>query len=102
MSSNILEIIQGLAQAAANAWDGGHDERYTLDGQVRKVGLNREEGCPIMDKRVNDGFGVKFYAERLCINYQSDVPLRACHDPKFEQDVERMLNEVKEVSSKRI
>ena len=25
--SNILEIIQGLGQAAANAYDGAHDER---------------------------------------------------------------------------
>ena len=38
-SSNMLEIIQGLAQAAANAWDGGHDERFALDGKERKVGL---------------------------------------------------------------
>ena len=41
----MLEIIQGLAQAAANA-DGAHEE-ILLDGQVRKVGLKREEGCPI-------------------------------------------------------
>ena len=75
MSSNTLEIIQGLAQAAANAWDGAHDERFTLDGQVRKVGLNREEGCPIMDKRVVDGFSVKFYGNKVCINYQSDIHL---------------------------
>ena len=40
-----LEIIQGLAQAAANAYDGAHDERFSLDGQARKVGLRREEGC---------------------------------------------------------
>ena len=68
--SNILEIIQGLSQAAANAYDGAHDERFSLDGQVRKVGLRREEGCPIMDQRVNDGFGVKFYANKICIKYQ--------------------------------
>ena len=95
MSSSTLEIIQGLAQAAANAWDGGHDERFTLDGQVRKVGLNREEGCPIMDKRVNDGFSVKFYADSMCINYQSDTRLKDVQDPKYEQEIERMLNEVK-------
>ena len=100
MSSNTLEIIQGLAQAAANAWDGGHDERFTLDGQVRKVGLQREEGCPIMDKRVNDGFGVKFYGDSICINYQSDTRLKDVHDNKFEQDVERMLNEVKKFLQK--
>tara|TARA_R100000808_G_C2086757_1_gene108638 strand:- start:31 stop:564 length:534 start_codon:yes stop_codon:yes gene_type:complete len=100
MSSNTLEIIQGLAQAAANAWDGGHDERYTLDGQVRKVGLNREEGCPIMDSRVNDGFSVKFYANSICINYQSDARLKEVADPKYEQEVERMLNEIKKFLQK--
>ena len=57
--STTLQIIQGLSQAAANAYDGVHDERFSLDGQVRKVGLKREEGCPIMDSRVNDGFSVK-------------------------------------------
>ena len=76
MSSSTLEIIQGLSQAAANAYDGVHDERFTLDGQVRKVGLRREEGCPIMDKRVNDGFSVKFYGDAICINYQSDERLK--------------------------
>jgi len=95
MSSNTLEIIQGLAQAAANAWDGAHDERFTLDGQVRKVGLSREEGCPILDKRVNDGFSVKFYGNKMCINYQSDVRLKEVYGGKFEQDIERMLNEIK-------
>ena len=95
MSSNTLEIIQGLAQAAANAWDGAHDERFTLDGQVKKVGLNREQGCPIMDSRVNDGFSVKFYANSICINYQSDARLKEVQDSKYEQEIERMLNEVK-------
>ena len=39
--STTLEIIQGLSQAASNAYDGVHDERFTLDGQVRKVGLQK-------------------------------------------------------------
>ena len=51
--SSTYEIVQGLAQAAANAYDGAHDERYALDGQARKVGLNREQGHPIIDKRVD-------------------------------------------------
>ena len=100
MSSSTLEIIQGLAQAAANAYDGAHDERFTLDGQVKKVGLRREEGCPIMDKRVNDGFSVKFYADSMIINYQSDTRLKDVQDPKYEQEVERMLNEVKKFLQK--
>ena len=100
MSSNTLEIIQGLAQAAANGYDGAHDERYSLDGEVHKTGLKREEGDPILDKRVNDGFAVRFSANTICITYQSDVPLKSAADPKFEQDVERMINEVKKFLQK--
>jgi hypothetical protein len=96
----MLEIIQGLAQAAANAYDGTHDERFSLDGQIRKVGLKREEGCPIMDSRVNDGFSVKFYGSKICINYQSDIRLKDVHGGKFEQDITRQLNEIKKFLQK--
>jgi hypothetical protein len=95
MSSNTLEIIRGLAQAAANSYDGAHDERFALDGQVRKVGLRREEGCPIKDSRVMDGFSVKFYGPKMVINYQSDIRLKEVYAGKFEQDIERMLNQIK-------
>ena len=100
MSSNTLEIIQGLSQAAANAYDGSHDERYSLDGQARKVGLRREEGHPIIDSRVMDGFSVKFYADSIIINYQSDVRMKDVKDSKFEQDVERMINDIKKFLQK--
>jgi hypothetical protein len=94
--STTLEIIQGLSQAAANVYDGVHDERYTLDGQVRSAGLRREEGCPLMDKRVNDGFSVKFYGNKICINYQSDIRLREIHSSNnFEGDIVRQIEEVK-------
>jgi hypothetical protein len=96
----MLEIIQGLAQAAANSYDGAHDERFSLDGQARKVGLRREEGCPIMDSRVNDGFSVKFFGNKICINYQSDIRLKEVHDGKFEQDITRQLNEIKKFLQK--
>ena len=99
--SNILEIIQGLSQAAANVYDGGHDERFTLDGQVRNVGLRREEGCPLMDKRVNDGFSVKFYGNKICINYQSDIRLKEIYNTKdYEGDIVRQLNQIKKFLQK--
>ena len=100
MSSKTLEIIQGLAQAASNGYDGAHDERHTLDGQVRKVGLQREEGCPLTDSRVIDGFSVKFYQNRICINYQSDVQLREVYANDFESEISRRLNEVKKFLQK--
>ncbi len=53
-----------------------------------------------MDSRVNDGFSVKFYGDGICINYQSDVTLKEVHNPKYEQEVERMLNEIKKFLQK--
>ena len=95
MSSTTLEIIQGLSQAAANSYDGSHDSRTSYDGEERRVGLQREIGCPIMDKRVMDGFSVKFYGNKMCINYQSDILLREVYAQDFESEIERRLNEVK-------
>ena len=99
-NSNMLEIIQGLAQAAANAYDGGHDERFALDGKVRKVGLRREEGCPIMDSRVMDGFNVSFYGDMMCLKYQSDVKLKEVYAGGFETEMEAMINEIKKFLQK--
>ena len=98
--SNILEIVQGLAQAAANVYDGSHDERYVRDGEVKKVGLKREEGCPIMDKRVNDGFSVKFAGNQICIHYQSDIMLKEIYGGDFENEMGRMINEIKKFLQK--
>ena len=98
--SNILEIIQGLQQAAANAYDGAHDERYSYDGEVRKVGLRREEGEPLIDKRVIDGFGVKFYNDYMCITYQSDIQLKEIYGGGFEDEIARKINEIKKFLQK--
>ena len=95
MSSNTLEIIQGLAQAAANAYDGAHDERYVRDGEQKLAGLRREEGCPIHDKRVNDGFKVSFHGDSFCILYQSDIQLKEVHGGGFENMINGHINEDK-------
>ena len=91
MSSNTLEIIQGLAQAAANAYDGSHDKRYSHDGQERKVGLKREEGHPIIDSRVIDGFKVKFIGDMLQINYEADIRLKDVYAKGFEEECDRRI-----------
>ena len=100
MSSNTLEIIQGLAQAAANAYDGSHDERFVRDGEVKKIGLKREEGCPIMDNRVMDGFKVKFSGDSMCIHYQSDIKLKEVYAGGFEDEIGRRLNSIKKFLQK--
>ena len=85
--ASVLDIINGISQAAANAYDGSHDERYTADGEARKVGLKREEGDPILDSRVMDGFNVRFYGNMMCLTYMSEVQLKKVHQNGFEDDV---------------
>jgi len=87
-----LEIIRALSQAASNAYDGYDDEGIRI-----KVGLKREKGDPILDKRVMDGFGVKFHGNKLCINYHGEVNMKDLHrsGPKnFENEIEQMFGEI--------
>ena len=88
--ATVYEIVQGLSQAAANAYDGAIDE----NGEPLLAGLKREEGDPILDKRVNDGFGVKFYGNMMCLTYQSDVQLKEVYASGFESDIESQLAEI--------
>jgi len=92
--ATVLDIVRGISQAAANAYDGGHDEKYSLDGEARKIGLKREEGDPITDSRVIDGFGVTFHGNLLCISYQSDIKLKEVYAGDIEADVEDMIQNV--------
>tara|TARA_R100000008_G_scaffold86555_1_gene80144 strand:- start:2926 stop:3492 length:567 start_codon:yes stop_codon:yes gene_type:complete len=85
-----LEIINGLAQAAANAYDGALD----ADGEPLEIGLNREKGNPIIDKRVMDGFSVKFHGPLLCIHYHSEVNIKDVDGNKFEGELEQMIEDI--------
>lgn len=92
--SNTIDIIRGIAQAAANSYDGAHDKKYSFDGEERKVGLKREEGDPIIDSRVMDGFRIKFQGPLLCIHYHGEIKIKDVHDSKFESDIESMINDI--------
>lgn len=89
-----LEIIRGISQAAANAYDGAHVEGYSSDGKARTIGLKREEGNPLVDKRVMDGFGVSFHGNKLKINYHAEIKLKEVYGNNFESDIESMINEI--------
>lgn len=90
-----LEIIQGIAQAAANAYDGSHISKYNSDGEERKIGLRREDGDPILDSRVIDGFKIKFIGNKLRINYQSEISLKEVHKgAKFESEMEGVMADI--------
>ena len=87
---SVLDVIQGLSQAAANAYDGAHNE----DGDLREIGLRREEGNPLLDERVMDGFGVKFMGPILCINYQTQVKLKEIYGGKFENEMNQTMGDI--------
>jgi len=88
-----LEIITGINQAAANAYDGVHDARF-VTGDTKEIGLSREEGCPIVDSRVSDGFGVKVVGNMLQINYESNVALSSVYAVGFEEECERKIQQI--------
>ena len=50
--ASVYDIVKGINQAVANAYDGAHDESLQADGKARTAGLEREEGHYIHDRRV--------------------------------------------------
>ena len=88
--ATVYEIVQGLSQAAANAFDGALNE----DGEQLIAGLQREEGDPILDKRILDGFNVKFYGNMMCLSYQSEVQIKEVYSSGFEGEVEQRLADI--------
>ena len=86
--ANILDIVRGLNQAAANAYDG-------YDNMDEKIGLKREEGHPITDSRIMDGFRVKFAADNLIVTYHSEVLMKEIHPrAQFENEIERKFGDI--------
>ena len=90
-----LEIIRGISQAAANmGYDGAHVDSMSSDGNARPAGLRREEGHMINDRRVIDGFGVKFMGNILTITYHGEVQLKEVYANDFESNMEQMFADI--------
>jgi hypothetical protein len=93
--ATVLEIIQGLAQAAANgSWDGAHEESLQADAKARDAGLKRQDGHYINDRRVIDGFKVSFHGPLLRVNYQAETRLKDVKDKGFENEIARHLADI--------
>ena len=88
--ATVYEIVQGLSQAAANAYDGALDEK----GEMLEAGLQREEGDPILDKRVLDGFNVRFSGNKVILSYHSEVQLKEVYANGFESDIEKRIADI--------
>jgi len=93
--ATVYEIIQGINQAAANgAWDGAHEESLQADGKARTAGLKREEGHYINDRRVMDGFNVKFHGPILRLTYQAETRIKEVQNSGYGNEVGRQLQEI--------
>ena len=96
MSQKIIEIVRGIAQAAA---DIGYDGAVNENGEPVKIGLKREEGHPIYGSRVMDGFNVGIMGETLVLSYHTDVKLKELYSQDFEaetgQKMAKIITELK-------
>ena len=85
-----MEIVRGISQVMANTYDGALDD----NGEPIKVGRKREEGHPINDSRVMDGFKVKMYPGQIAIHYHAEVKLKDIHDSGFESEIDSMIGDI--------
>ena len=92
--ATVYDIVKGINQAAANAHDGSHDKRFVEKDGERVVGLKREQGCPINDSRVIDGFNVRMSGPILIVTYQSEMPISAFHNTKLGQELEQTFADI--------
>jgi hypothetical protein len=92
--ASVYDIIKGINQAAANAYDGAHEESLQADARARTAGLTREDGHYINDRRVMDGFKVSFHGPLLRLNYQAEVRIKDVKDPGFENEIAGRLAEI--------
>ena len=89
--ATVLDIIKGLNQAAANAGDYG-GEYEEID---EKIGLNREEGDPILDSRIMDGFKVRFAGPKMIVTYQSEMRVNELHPRnQFENEINAKFGDI--------
>jgi len=89
--STTLEIINGISQALSRGYDGALDDK----GMRVQLGLRREEGRPLIDSRVMDGFSARVGGNRLYLSYHCEPALKEVHNSSFESEVESMIEKVK-------
>jgi hypothetical protein len=92
--ATVYEIIQGINQAAANAYDGAQHKELAADGLERRAGLWRENGDYISDQRVMDGFKVRFIGPILRLSYQAETRLKDVKRNDFEDDIISKLKDI--------
>jgi len=90
MSQKTLDVVRGISQAAAGMYDGALDE----NGEPIKIGLKREEGNPLLDKRVIDGCKIRCSGNTLIVSYHSELLLRDVYAKNLESELEQTMSDI--------
>jgi len=93
MSQKVVDVLRGISQAAAGMYDGATDE----NGEPIKIGLKREEGNPMLDKRVIDGCKVRCSGKTLIVSYHSELLLKDVYANKkgsLEAELEQTMSDI--------
>ena len=91
MSQKVIDIVRGLSQAAA---DIGYDGAVDKDGEPVKIGMKREEGHPVYDSRVMDGFNISVSGKTLNLSYHADIKLKDVYGQDLEAEIGRMMSKI--------
>ena len=86
--ATVYDIVKGINQAAANAYDGSHDARFRTDGEDDPIGLKREKGCAL------NGFKVRMSGPKLIVSYQSEMPMSSFHNTKLDEELEQTFADI--------
>ena len=90
MSQKVVDILRGISQAAAGMYDGALDE----NGEPVKIGLKREEGNPMLDKRVIDGCKIRCSGKTLIVSYHSELLLKDVYAQNLESELEQTMSDI--------
>ena len=90
MAAKNLDILRGLAQAAADSYDGAYD----ADGNAIEFGLRREDKDQYK-KNMMDGFGIRFAHDKAIISYHSEIMLKEVHPrAQFANEMEQRVGDI--------
>lgn len=88
-NASTIEILNGISQALSRKFDGATDE----DGDPIEIGLRREKGLTIRDKRVIDGFSVGVKGNVLRLSYQSEIGIKEVQEKGFENNITAVMDD---------
>jgi len=91
MSQKVFEIIRGISQAAA---DIGYDGALTEDGKPYDFGMKRQQGHPVYNSRVMDGFNIGISGKTLILSYHTDLKLKEVYAQNLESEIAGMMKKI--------